>query len=83
MRISYDNDTDVIYISFGQPRPAISEETEDGILIRHDPDTNEVIDLTIIDFGKRLSTKSKQVILPIALDYIQLARRSECVAAVA
>lgn len=49
----YDRDGDVLYASLGRPRPSITEETVDGILIRRAIDTNEVVGFTIVNFLRR------------------------------
>lgn len=46
--ISYDREADVLYISFGPPRPAICIEPEEGLVLRLDPDTDQLIGVTII-----------------------------------
>ena len=65
LTLSYDKDADVLYMSFGAPQKAISEESEEGILIRRHPDTREVVGVTIIDFEKRFSSLQQ---LPITLE---------------
>lgn len=57
LNISYDDSADVLYISFGNPRPGIATEVNDGDLVRIDPDTNEIIGITIIDFKERYMPK--------------------------
>lgn len=57
LNIRYDDLVDVLYISFGKPRPAISTEIGDGDLVRVDPHTNEVIGITILDFKERYIPK--------------------------
>jgi uncharacterized protein YuzE len=51
--IHYDADADVLYISFGEPRPAEGLDIGDGTILRVDPETEEVVGLTILDFTKR------------------------------
>ena len=34
MRLAYDRDSDVLYLSVGEPRPAISREIGDDVLLR-------------------------------------------------
>lgn len=47
-----DVEADVLYVSFGQPRPATdSELTDDDVIIRYDGD--EVIGLTILHASQR------------------------------
>jgi len=50
--LDYDEEADVLYISFGEPREAKdSVEVEDGIIYRIAD--NEVIGITITDFKAR------------------------------
>lgn len=53
LKISYDTKSDVLYCSFGDPRDAISVETDDGVVIRLDPQTQDVVGVTVLDFSKR------------------------------
>jgi hypothetical protein len=47
-----DVEADVLYVSFGQPRPATASElTDDDVIIRYDGD--EVIGLTILHASQR------------------------------
>jgi len=50
--LDYDEEADVLYISFGEPREAKDTiEVEDGILYRIAD--NEVVGITITDFKAR------------------------------
>ncbi len=49
--IDYDEEADVLYLSFGEPVEAITEEVG-NIGVRKDEKTNEVVGLTIINFIK-------------------------------
>jgi uncharacterized protein YuzE len=50
--LDYDEEADVLYISFGKPREAKdSIEVEDGIIYRIADD--EIVGITIIDFKAR------------------------------
>jgi uncharacterized protein YuzE len=52
--LDYDEEADVLYISFGKPREAKdSIEVEDGIIYRIADD--EIVGITIIDFKARIS----------------------------
>jgi len=55
MKLKYDRSADVLYCSFGEPRPAISVEEDNGVVLRLDPDTDELIGITIVDFFKRFA----------------------------
>ena len=56
--IEYDEFADILYISFGKPRPGIAIEKTDGDFIRIDPYTDEVVGITIIDFKSRYMKSS-------------------------
>ena len=53
MVLSYDQANDVLYISFSEPKEAITIEQDDGTLLRLDPDTREPVGLTVFDFSKQ------------------------------
>jgi len=53
MSFSYDKQADVLYLSVGNPRNSISQEVEDGILLRFDAKSKEISGLTIMDFQAR------------------------------
>ena len=46
--INYDREADVLYISFGPARPAVCIEPEEGLVLRLDPETDQLIGVTII-----------------------------------
>ena len=70
MSVTYDPRNDVLYMSYG-PREAISEETEDGVWVRRDPYSDEIVGFTVPDFRWRLEQPGFSLILP------QPARDSE------
>ena len=51
--IHYDKEADVLYISFGEPGPAEGLNIGDGTILRVNPETDEVLGLTLLDFLKR------------------------------
>jgi uncharacterized protein YuzE len=60
MKINYDRAADVAYVAFGQPREGISVETDNGIVLRVDPNTDEVIGFTVVNFFKRFVEKPNE-----------------------
>ena len=52
--IHYDPEVDILYISFGEPRPAEGLDIGDGIILRVDPKTDEVTGFTLLDFSNRI-----------------------------
>ncbi len=52
LQASYDEDGDVLYVHFGNPRPATdSELTDDDIILRYDGE--EIIGITILHASQR------------------------------
>lgn len=52
LRMAYDKEGDILDISLGEPKEAISKEIEDDLFIRVDPNTNEIIGISILNFEK-------------------------------
>ena len=67
MKLRFDAKSDVMYLSFGEPREAISLEHKQGLVIRMDPETSEVVGLTIVDFMRRLSASGETLSVPIGI----------------
>jgi uncharacterized protein YuzE len=53
--VDYDDSADVLYLSIGEPRPAVTHEDEDddNLLIRKDPQTGETVGVTILEYYNR------------------------------
>ena len=53
LRLSYDHEGDVLYISFGEPRPAEDADMdEDGVITRYGED-GEVVGYTVLNASKQ------------------------------
>lgn len=54
---NYDKFADVLYLSLGKPTAAITQENDDGLLVRRSIRSNKICGVTIVDFrrywGKR------------------------------
>ena len=50
----YDDEADVLYISEGQPRPAITVDLGEGVLARFDEMGREVVGITVLGLRARL-----------------------------
>lgn len=50
----YDEEADVLYLSIGEPRPAVSVDVGDGIVLRYDEARKELVGLTLIGLRARL-----------------------------
>lgn len=49
----YDEEADVLYISVGEPRPAIGTDIGEGVIVRYDEKEKTIVGLTIIGFQAR------------------------------
>lgn len=68
LRFLFDREADILYLSVGKPRPAISKEVGDDILIRVDPKTHHVVGCTILNLTKRFSHMKAAEALPLVGD---------------
>lgn len=59
-RGSYDEGADVLYISLGEPRPALGVDVGDGLIVRYIEETNEIVGVTIIGLRERAEDELSQ-----------------------
>lgn len=57
MIVSYDRDADVFYLSFGEPKPSVTEELDEYVLVRRDPKTRDVMGITITNLNEYFARK--------------------------
>jgi uncharacterized protein YuzE len=50
----YDEEADVLYLSVGEPRPAVGVDIGEGVILRYDETQKEVVGLTLIGLRARL-----------------------------
>jgi uncharacterized protein YuzE len=50
----YDEDADVLYISVGEPRAALTVDLGESVLARYDEKEKEVVGITIMNVRRRL-----------------------------
>ena len=55
LHLDYDEEGDVLYLAFGQPKPALGVDIGEGVVLRYDEKKKEVVGLTIIGIGSKLS----------------------------
>lgn len=53
----YDREADTLYISFGEPRPALTLDLGGGILARYLEKTKEFVGFTIIGVSQTIKGK--------------------------
>jgi uncharacterized protein YuzE len=65
IRITYDPEGDILYITFGHPTEATGYQLSDQILLRVDPQTQQVAGLTIRNFSVHAHTAQEIPLLEI------------------
>ena len=50
----YDEDADVLYLSVGDPQPALGVDIGEGVVLRYDEAKKEVVGLTLVGIRARL-----------------------------
>ena len=63
VRITYEPEGDILYITFGQSTAATGYQLSDQLLLRVDPKTQKAAGLTIFNFSVHAST-TRQLPLP-------------------
>lgn len=48
----YDEEADVLYVSFGEPKPSEVLDTGEDLLIRFDTVTGEITGFTVLNFSE-------------------------------
>lgn len=78
--VSVDRDADVVYLSIGVPRPARSEETPEGHLLRYDLESGELCGITLISPNAILHDRQDLQITIPTRDHVPTAELRELVA---
>ncbi len=74
LNLFYDKEADVLYFSKGIPSARdISDETEDEMVIRKNPHTQEITGFTILNFSRRSKKSAKSIIFPVEVNFKQTA----------
>jgi len=50
----YDEEADVLYLSVGEPQPAVGIDIGEGTVLRYDEARNEVVGVTLVGLKARL-----------------------------
>ena len=50
----YDEEADVLYLSVGDPAPALGVDIGEGVILRYDEPRREIVGLTILGVRARL-----------------------------
>lgn len=55
----YDEEADVLYLSFSDPQSALGLDIGDGTIVRYNEKTKDVVGITIISFRERMMNELK------------------------
>lgn len=77
LKFFFDKQGDVLDISIGEPKGAISKEIDNDIVMRLDPKTNKIVGFTILNFEKRFDHLNKSETLPITATFAQIDKAIE------
>ena|SRR3990167_1297815 len=55
LKATYDHRSDVLYLSKGAPVPALSDQDDDGLLLRRAIKTGEPVGVTVFKYSKWIS----------------------------
>jgi uncharacterized protein YuzE len=75
LQMKYDAKGDVLYFSVGDAREAISNEVDDGVIVRTDPNTDEIVGITVIDLSKRF-TEHPDKVLSLPFSQLQMVAQT-------
>lgn len=70
LRFSFDREADILDISVGTPKKAISREVNDDFFVRIDPKTKKVVGFSILNFGKWFKDEKDRKIIPIKAEFL-------------
>ena len=70
LRFSFDKEADILDISIGTPKKAISREVDDDFFVRIDPKTKKVVGFSILNFEKWFKDEKDRKIIPIKAEFL-------------
>lgn len=75
--IAYDEDGDILFMTIGEGKEAISEQVVDGIYVRIDPDTLKIVGCIIIGFVSDILAHNKLARKMFQESFEQLRRQGD------
>jgi uncharacterized protein YuzE len=77
LKFFFDKQGDVLDITIGEPKKALSKELGNDIIMRINPKTKEIVGFTILNFEKRFEHLNKSETLPITATFAQIDKAIE------
>ena len=69
MKIFYDREADVLYVTRGKPEYTDYVEHSDDVILRLDPETKQLIGFPIIDFSQHFAKQESDITLPFGIEF--------------
>lgn len=69
MRLAYDKEADILDISLGKPKEAVSREIEDDFFVRIDPKTKKIVGFSVINFEKWFKGLDGYRLVPMSAEF--------------
>ena len=54
LRWDYDKEADVLYLTIGDPGPAVGVDIGDGVVVRYDEVEKQIVGLTVLGLRERV-----------------------------
>ena len=65
----YDSNEDILDISVGKPRRAVSTEISDDFFVRKDVKTHKIVGFSVLNFEKWFKGKKEERTVPISANF--------------
>ena len=69
LKIFYDEEADVLYVTKGKPENTDYVEYTDDVILRFEPGTKKLVGFTIIDFSRHFAKKEPDIHLPFGVNF--------------
>lgn len=66
IKVSYDQDADVLYISKDDPVPSLTEEGDDGLLLRYSISSDKPSGVTVVSFRQLWSQHHAELVVKVS-----------------
>ncbi len=70
LTFSFDKEGDILDISLGSPKKAISKEVKDDFFVRIDPKTKKVVGFSILNFERWFKDEADKRSIPITAEFV-------------
>ena len=69
LKIVYDREADVLYVTKGTPEHTDYVEHTEDIILRFHPETKQLVGFTLIDFSEHFAQQDSNIALPFGVDF--------------